>query len=83
MALVLRENGLLVAQNVQLEREIARLQGDSEAHLAKSLHMTEECAMLAGRLRAKEAECHEASERCGSDQGMLTCVSLNRTISEP
>jgi hypothetical protein len=68
MGLVLRENGLLVVQNVQLEREIARLQGDSEAHLAKSLHMTEECAMLASRLRAKEAECQDAAERCASPQ---------------
>lgn len=63
-ALLQRENALLAAQSAHLEAEVARLQGASDGQLERTLHLTEECAALAGRLQAKEAEGRELMDWC-------------------
>lgn len=74
MGLLRKENSLLTSQNEQLDKELARLQGEHDAQVARTVNATQECSSLAARLQAKEVECESMADSCAAPHMLVHLI---------
>jgi hypothetical protein len=75
MGLLRKENSLLTSHNEQLDKELARLQGELDAQMRRTLDTTQESSSLAARLQVKEVECESMADTCAAPHLRASCAT--------